>query len=735
MAPSEEENIVSTVGSVLESCARDLTAEAISLDPIVGRDVEIEELITYLEMRTRRNVILLGDPGVGMTAVVEGLAQKIVNGTVSAGLRDCRIIALNMASFIGGTEYRGLFEKKISLLVQELEKANGEIILFVDEVHMLVGAGRGGRSDIDAANLLKPILSSGDIRFVGATTFEEYAQYVKPDAAFARRFNLINVNEPSRDNCISFLHKLVPLYEERECVVVDPKAIPAAVDLTIRNMPATRLPDKAIQVLILACSIANGLVPRTSATKNDPKETKPEETGNRPTPTLGGDQQGKAGETHQKLQQEQEDEQADGSQKKAEEKILYTGKSYVSKKFPNLRWRKSDKNGKGHQPYIDEDKKKSGSSKMFSKLRLRKKPDGNGHGHQSSTNEDKKISSPATELSNVQLEREEPNEAVTGPLPVVTVAHIEMAVSRKTGIPIYLGVKEKNELEGLEGRIKERVVGQNHVIKPIVDSIIRARAGYSNHTKPIGSFLLIGESGVGKTELAKTIALELYHDETRLITINMGEYYEENSVSRLLGSPGNVGVLTEEVFQRPASILMFEHVEEAHRVVLNALVGMITSATLRDGRGRKIDFSNTLVLMSSHCSYRKKGNAELTSQEIRNKISQEFLNRFENKLFPKLDTLVFDELTDEHMNFILRKKILEISERMEVKGLNLEATPRAIEYARSHYYNKGVRAIEGWLEKVVGTKLAEITISAESSSISKIVIDSHDNELLYHSIK
>ncbi|KAJ3704030.1 hypothetical protein LUZ61_007735 [Rhynchospora tenuis] len=651
-----------TIGwSVLETYGRDLTKEAIHREPIFGRDKEIDHLARCLQKRDKSSAILMGDPGVGKTAIVEGLAQKIVSKTAPAALLDCRIISIDMGGMLSNTAYRGTFEKKFERLIEELTESKGRIILFIDEIHMVVGAGRIEGNHIDAANIFKPSLARGDFRCVGATTVEEYTRYVLEDSAFARRFEVIKVEEPTVTEAITMMTCVAASFEKYYGVSIDIQAVSAAVHMSVRYLPHLRLPDKAKDVLENACLIS-GAQPKVEAPKVE---------------------------------------------------------KAAGRKIPLLGW----------------PKKKSGKQ-------IPDKKDGR------EVEEEQNQQKSEENLSSSQLVKEEQNASSSkDPEPIVSIENVGKAISDMIGFSIFLGVSEKEELVKLEERICEQVVGQHHVIQPIVTSILKARAGLSDQTKPVGCFLLIGRSAVGKTELAKTLAREIFHDEKNLITMNMADYSDKSGVSRLLGSPGHAGTLTEMVRQRPFSVLHFDKIENSSKIVLNVLIGMINSGTLTDGGGRRINISNMLILMSSNIDIEidteidivptntEEGNERGEKKASNLSIEDQVKDRFGNDLVETVELLLFNKLSYEDMKKILEKKIFALSELIGIRGITLEVDPSVPDHILSHFLDMvDFGAVEKWLNGEFKVELLKKMMSTASPNPSKIIIKVSNGNLEYSSV-
>ena len=705
---------------VLKKYGHDLVEDARNkkLDPVIGRDSEIRNVIMILSRKTKNNPVLIGEPGVGKTAIAEGLALRIVRGDVPANLKDKTIFSLDMGALIAGAKFRGEFEERLKAVLGEIKKSEGKIILFIDELHTIVGAGKTEGS-MDAGNLLKPMLARGELHCIGATTLNEYRQYIEKDAALERRFQPVLVAEPTVEDTISILRGLKERYEVYHGVKIQDAALIAAATLSDRYISDRFLPDKAIDLVDEACAMIR--------TEMDSMPTELDEL-------------------NRKIIQQ---EIAQAALKKEEDKLSKERLEAVTKELAQLR-------EKFNSMKAQWDNEKTAITKV-QKLREQIKQVG-GEIERAEREYDL---NKAAELKygklpqlKAELEKEEKlaEEAQQSSLlrDKVTEEEIAKVVGKWTGIPVAKIMEgEREKLLHMEDILHQNVVGQDEAVRLVSEAILRSRAGISDPNRPIGSFLFLGPTGVGKTQLAKTLAKTLFDDENNMVRIDMSEYMEKYSVSRLIGAPpGYVGYeeggqLTEAVRRRPYSVVLFDEVEKAHPDVFNVLLQVLDDGRITDSQGRTVDFKNTIIILTSNLgsSYILDGitpDGEI-SEEAKNQVNMLLKNSFRPEFLNRLDEIVFYKpLTRENIGNIIDLLMNDLKKRLEAKQIELSMTDAAKQYIIDNAYDPiyGARPLKRFLQSHVETMLGrkiisgEIGVSDENEEMCKVVIDAENGELV-----
>lgn len=694
---------------VLKKYGSDLVeaARAHKLDPVIGRDEEIRNVIRILSRKSKNNPCLIGEPGVGKTAIAEGLAQRIVRGDVPDNLKDRTVFSLDMGALVAGAKYRGEFEERIKAVLNEVKASEGKIILFIDELHTIVGAGRT-EGAMDAGNILKPMLARGELHCIGATTLNEYRQYIEKDAALERRFQPVLVPEPSVEDTVAILRGLKDRYEVYHGVKIHDAALIAAATLSNRYISDRFLPDKAIDLVDEACALIKT------------------EMNSMPT---------EMDEISRKMMQLEIEEAA---LKKETDRLSEERLSKVKAELSALR-----ENFSAMKARLENEKETIGKTQ-----KLREELDAlNGEIETAESRYDLQKAAelkygrlPALKkaLENAEAKERENGEAQRDRLlrNSVTEEEIAKTVARWTGIPVSrLQESERDKLLGLEGLLHQRVIGQNEAVTKVASAILRSRAGIRDPKRPIGSFLFLGPTGVGKTELAKTLAAALFDDEKNIVRIDMSEYMEKFSVSRLIGAPpGYVGYdeggqLTEAVRRKPYSVVLFDEVEKAHPDVFNVLLQVLDDGRITDSHGRTVDFKNTILIMTSNLGseYILEGieNGEIR-KDAKAKVDELLKRSFRPEFLNRLDEIItFTPLTKENIAKIVELAILSLSARLEDRRLSVEVTPRAKEYIAEQGYDPvyGARPLKRYLSSHVETLVARQIIAENIAPDSRIVVD------------
>ena len=689
----EEENVLKKYGRDIVEAAKNG-----KIDPVIGRDEEIRSITRILTRRTKNNPVLIGEPGVGKTAIVEGLALRIVKGDVPSSLKNKTIWELDLAALISGAKYRGEFEERLEKVLKKVKESNGEIIMFIDEVHMIVGTGRTDGA-MDTSNILKPMLARGDIHLIGATTLKEYREYIEKDGALERRFQKVLVKEPTVEDTITILRGIKDKYEIHHGVEIKDSAIIAAATMSNRYITDRYLPDKAID-----------LIDEAASTIKVQMDSVPIELDN----------------LHHEIMKLEIEKEA---LKKEKDEISLNRKKEIENKLITLK----EKEEKLESSWNEEkniskeinDKKEEINKKKFEL-------------EQAESNYDlekaailKHGTIPTLEKELENLNKKNSNKILSN---VVTPDDIAKVISKWTNIEVSkLQESDRERLLKLKERLEKRVIGQDEAITLVADAIIKSRSGIKDPKRPIASFMFLGPTGVGKTEVARSLAYELFDDETHMIRIDMSEYMEKFSVSRLIGSPpGYVGYeeggqLTEAVRRNPYSIVLFDEVEKAHPEVLNLLLQILDDGRCTDSNGRTVDFKNTIIIMTSNIGSSEilSNNSNKVMDEIRNVFKPEFINRID-------EIIVFNTLSKENIYKILNKIITEIEERLKNINVKLYLSDKAKEelVERGYDITFGARPLKRTVSREIETLLSHAILEEKVKPNTKVLIDYSNNEFV-----
>jgi len=675
----------------LEKYAKNLVdlARQGKLDPVIGRDDEIRRVLQILSRRTKNNPILIGEPGTGKTAIVEGLAQRIVRGDVPENLKDKQLYSLDMGALVAGAKYKGEFEERLKSVINEVTKSEGRIILFIDEIHTLVGAG-GGEGAMDAANILKPALARGELRSIGATTLNEYQKYFEKDKALERRFQTVMVDEPDELSAISILRGLKERYENHHKVRIQDDACIAAVQLSERYISERFLPDKAID-----------LMDEAAAKLRMERDSVPEELDEitRKLAQLEIEREAIKREGDEPKIAQLDKDIAELREQEQQYRAKWEGERQLVNKI------QQDKQEMEHLKYEAERAEREGDYGKVAEIRY------------------SKLKALEDDIKNIQQQLANAQDGNAMVREEVTADDIAEVVSRWTGIPVTRMMQsEREKLLHLEEELHKRVIGQDEAITAVSDAVRRSRAGLQDPKRPIASFIFLGTTGVGKTELAKALAEYLFNDETMMTRIDMSEYQEKHTVSRLIGAPpGYVGYdeggqLTEAVRRKPYSVVLFDEIEKAHPDVFNILLQVLDDGRLTDNKGRTANFKNTIIIMTSNA----------TREQLRMTMRPEFLNRID-------EIITFQQLTQEQIADVVRLQMKKVTDMLEPQGIQLQITDAAIKFLAQEGYDPdfGARPVKRAIQHLVLNDLSRKILADEVDRSKPIIIDEFGDGLVF----
>ncbi|MCU0843976.1 MAG: ATP-dependent chaperone ClpB [Spirochaetes bacterium] len=698
--------------NALDRYSRDLTklARANKLDPVIGRDEEIRRVMQVLTRRTKNNPVLIGEPGVGKTAIVEGLAIRIIEGDVPENLKDKRLVALDMGALIAGAKYRGEFEERLKSVIQEIEESDGEVILFIDELHTLVGAG-AAEGSMDASNMLKPALARGELRCIGATTLNEYQKYIEKDKALERRFQPVFTSEPSVEDTIAILRGLKEKYEVHHGVRISDSAVVAAAVLSDRYITDRFLPDKAVDLIDESASRIKMEIDSMPIEIDEIERRIRQLTIEREAVKKEKDKVSR--ERLAKI----EEELANLNEKKNELVVHWKNEKEVISRIRAIK--EEIERMKGEESRAE----REGNLNRVAEIRYGK-----------IVELDKDLAGMNAKLAQIQKDRSLLKEEVTE-------QEIAEVVSRWTGIPVAKMLEgEKEKLLGMERIIERRVVGQNEAIIAISDAVRRSRSGIQDPNRPVGSFIFLGPTGVGKTETAKAVAEFLFNDEKAITRIDMSEYMEKHSVSRLIGAPpGYVGYdeggqLTEAVRRRPYAVLLFDEIEKAHPDVFNIFLQILDEGRLTDSKGRTVDFRNTLIIMTSNIGTSFIADASIPYDDRKSGVEKELRAHFKPEFLNRVDeVIIFNQLGREHIAEIVKLQLSMVAKRLLERGVRLELTKKALDFLTTTGFDPqfGARPLKRAIQRHLLNPLSVKLLGGDIAGETTIKIDSDGKSLAF----